>query len=90
MKKDLIVAVILGFSLVFSGFAIAADTPRKESYQTRCPVMGGNIDKKFHADYGGKRVYFCCSGCLEDFKKDPGKYIKKMEEAGVTLENSPQ
>ncbi len=90
MKKNLIVAVVLGFSLVFSGFVIAADVPQKESYQTKCPVMGGKIDKKFYADYKGKRVYFCCSGCLEDFKKDPDKYIKKMEDEGVTLEKSPQ
>jgi YHS domain-containing protein len=50
--------------------------------QTTCPVMGGKIDKKVFTDYDGKRVYFCCPGCIDTFKKDPAKYLKKMQEAG--------
>ncbi len=47
--------------------------------------MGGKIDKAFHADHDGKRVYFCCAGCIDKFKKDPAKHITKLEDAGVTL-----
>jgi YHS domain-containing protein len=50
--------------------------------QATCPVMGGKIDKKVFTDYDGKRVYFCCPGCIEPFKKNPEKYLKKMQEAG--------
>ena len=57
--------------------------------QATCPVMGGKIDKKIFADHEGKRVYFCCDGCPETFKKDPAKYIKKLEDAGVVLEKTP-
>ncbi len=53
--------------------------------QTTCPLMGGKIDKAFYADHDGKRVYFCCAECVAKFKKDPAKYIKKLEDAGVTL-----
>jgi YHS domain-containing protein len=53
--------------------------------QTTCPVMGGAINKALYADHDGKRVYFCCGGCSADFKKDPAKYIKKLEDAGVTV-----
>lgn len=52
--------------------------------QTSCPVMGGKIDEKIFTDYQGKRVYFCCSGCLEEFKKDPDKYLKKLDDQSVT------
>lgn len=31
--------------------------------------------------YEGRRYYFCCPMCIEEFKKDSEKYIKKMEEA---------
>lgn len=58
--------------------------------QTMCPVMGGGIDKQFFADYQGKRVYFCCNACPATFKKDPTKYIKKMEAEGITLDKTPQ
>lgn len=54
-----------------------------------CPVLGGNIDKKIFADYKGKRIYFCCPGCDEAFKNDPEKYMKKLEEQGVTPEDAP-
>ncbi|HPD15243.1 MAG TPA: hypothetical protein PLE19_09845 [Planctomycetota bacterium] len=58
--------------------------------QTTCPVMGGKIDKRFFADYEGKRVYFCCDDCPETFKKDPAAYIKKLEDAGVVLDKTPR
>ena len=50
-----------------------------EKTQTTCPVLGGKIDKKVYTDYNGKRVYFCCAGCIEQFKKEPDKYLKKLE-----------
>ena len=52
--------------------------------QTTCPVMGGKINKKYYADYQGKRVYFCCPACIGTFKKDPAKYLKKLDAEGVT------
>jgi len=57
--------------------------------QTTCPVMGGAINRSIHADYEGKRVYFCCNACVSTFKADPAKYIKKLEDAGVTIEKAP-
>ena len=54
--------------------------------QKKCPVMGGTINKDVYADYEGKRVYFCCEACISTFKKDPAKYVKKLEEEGVVLE----
>jgi len=26
-------------------------------------------------------VFFCCAGCTDDFKADPAKYLKKVDEA---------
>jgi YHS domain-containing protein len=47
--------------------------------QKTCPVMGGPIDPKVYTDYQGKRVYFCCPSCIDDFKKDPAKYLAKLK-----------
>ena len=57
--------------------------------QTTCPVMGEPIDKRFHTDYKGKRVYFCCNMCPKTFAKDPDKYMKKLQDAGIALEDAP-
>ncbi|MFO7890047.1 MAG: YHS domain-containing protein [bacterium] len=65
------------------------DVKTAEENQENCPVMGNKINKEIYTDYQGKRVYFCCSGCVETFKKDPEKYMKKMKDAGVKLESVP-
>ncbi|MBN1918753.1 MAG: hypothetical protein JW889_12670 [Verrucomicrobia bacterium] len=57
--------------------------------QTICPVMGGVVDKQYFADHNGKRVYFCCPACAPEFAKDPEKYIKKLEDEGITLDQTP-
>lgn len=86
-KTVVLTAVLVG--LLFSGYVLAADTPGKGNPQITCPVMGGKIDKNVYTDYQGKRIYFCCSGCVADFQKDPEKYMKKLEEQGVVLEKAP-
>jgi len=61
--------------------------------QATCPVMGDKIaclilDKDIYMDYEGKRIYFCSKGCLEKFKKNPEKYIEKLEDQGVVFEKT--
>ncbi len=81
-------ALIVTLFLISS--VVAEDTPAKSTPQTTCPVMGCEINKEIYTDYQGKRVYFGCEGCISKFKKDPAKYIKKLEDAGVTLEKAPK
>ena len=47
-----------------------------------CPVMGASIIKEhaLYVEYKGKIYSFCCPGCIPEFKKDPEKYIKIIEE----------
>ncbi len=54
--------------------------------QTSCPVLEGAIDKKLFVDYKGQRIYVCCSSCLDEVKKDPEKYIKKLASMGQGVE----
>ena len=59
--------------------------------QTTCPVTGDKLENKnVYSDYKGKRVYFCCTGCANEFSKDPEKYMKQMKDAGVTPEDTPK
>jgi YHS domain-containing protein len=65
-------------------------TPEAGKGQTFCPVMWGNpINRNVFSDYGGKRVYFCCTECQAKFKDSPQLYIKKLEDKGVVLEKAP-
>ncbi len=54
--------------------------------QETCPVMGGKINKTDYVDHDGKRIYVCCKGCIAPIEKDPAKYIKALEDQGVTVE----
>jgi YHS domain-containing protein len=90
MKHLKVFNVALVVILLLVSTVWAEDTPVKSKPQTTCPIMGGEINKEVYTDYEGKRVYFCCPGCLPEFKKDPAKYIKKLEDAGVTLEKAPK
>ncbi len=59
----------------------AAKVDLSKIAQKTCPVMkGGKLDAKLFADHKGRRVYFCCEGCIGEFKKDPEKYIKIVDE----------
>ena len=60
--------------------------PSAGKAQTTCPVMGGPVDKHLYVDYEGKRIYVCCGACVAEVKKDPAKYIQKLEAEGVTLD----
>lgn len=80
--RALVIALV---ALVFvAGYA----TPAMAKPQTKCPVMGGPIDKDVFTDYDGQRVYFCCPGCIDTFKANPQKYLKKILDAGIDLEEA--
>lgn len=93
MKKGLNIIFMFLFAIAFigadtgAGFSAAADG--KSSVQKICPVLGGEINKNIFTDYKGSRIYFCCPACIDDFKKDPEKYIKKIKDSGVVPEKTP-
>ena len=97
MKRTvkMMAATMVGVLAIGLGAALAEETnapaAAKVKAQTTCPVMaGGAINTKIYSDYNGKRIYFCCSMCPKTFAKDPEKYIKKMQDDGVTLEDAPK
>ena len=82
IKATNIVGLCLFLLLCFAGSVFAAP-------QTKCPVMGGDINKEVYVDHEGKRIYFCCPACVPKFKEDPEKYLAKMKELGEEPEDIP-
>jgi YHS domain-containing protein len=87
MLRSIVRALVL--ALTATSLMLAQAAPAFAKPQDKCPVMGGPIDKSVYVDQDGKRVYFCCGGCIAGFKADPQKYLKKMEQEGVELEKAP-
>ncbi len=89
-----VASLALVFTLGLNGLVFAAESNITESSAPAnpekainvgnkiCPVTGDKIDEKNKVtyEYKGKIYNFCCPGCPEEFKKDPEKYIKKIEE----------
>jgi len=46
--------------------------------QTACPVSNKPIKTDVSVENEGKKVYFCCPGCPDAFKKDPAKFADKL------------
>jgi YHS domain-containing protein len=56
------------------------------TYQTRCPVMGGEIDPQaFVRVAGGRKIYFCCKGCEDKLFADPAKYLPNLAAQGISI-----
>ena len=50
--------------------------------KTRCAVMNHEFvvtEQSPKVEYEGKTYYFCCPGCVEQFKADPKKYLSKPQ-----------
>lgn len=54
--------------------------------QVLCPVGGGKAKPTIFTEYQGKKVYFCCEGCIKPFQRDPEKYVKNLPQFGGTEE----
>ena len=73
--------VVVGLVAVGCGKTEAPPTDVEAAIaQKTCPVMAGPIDKNIFTEYQGRKIYFCCQACLDKFKAEPEKYIKKVDE----------
>lgn len=60
----------------FASSIIAADA--KSEFKATCPVAKTKAAKEDKSvEYKGGKVYFCCGGCPEAFKKDTAKYAAR-------------
>ncbi len=49
------------------------------------PVCGMSLSREsaeVKLEYKGQTYYFCCSGCMKRFLREPERYMKKVEVAG--------
>jgi hypothetical protein len=89
LKKTIVLALalsILGSPL--AGWASDQTTegkPKPKPYPLKTCVVTdeklGEMGDGYVFVHEGREIKLCCKGCLKDFKKDPAKYIKKIEVA---------
>lgn len=81
----------INFAMCFTlAFAVVVNADEiKLKPQELCPVMDAKINREVYRDQGGKRIYFCCTPCIEKFNVDPEEYLQKMETQGFAPVNIP-
>ena len=63
--------------LTFTAASRADDYPLKT-----CVVTGEKLEAEaFDYHHNGRLVRFCCKDCLDEFKKNPQKFLKKLDDA---------
>jgi hypothetical protein len=81
----LLAAAAVAFSVTFASAAEDKATKRKPYPLKTCVVsdekFGGDMGDPYVFTYKDREVKLCCKGCLDDFNKEPAKYVKKMEAA---------
>lgn len=66
------------------------DIAGKEKFSAKCPVSGKDaVEDKFVEHRGGK-LYFCCGGCPDAYKKDPAKFATKANQQLVATKQFVQ
>jgi len=84
-----LLAPVLALAVLAGPFtSLAADQKAKSKVKPyplkTCVVSGeklGGMGEAYVFEHEGREIKLCCKNCLKDFKKDPAKYIKKLEEA---------
>lgn len=70
---------ILGLACCAAGPTTAPST-QPAPLNTQCPLMNDHkADPSVTVQRDGKTVAFCCKDCIDEFNKDPEKYMKNLK-----------
>src|SRR6267142_2086571 len=73
-------------TLPLAGFAADGTKAEKpKPYTLKKCMVSDDLDetgdmKPYVFTHEGRQIKLCCESCLKDFRKDPAKYVKKIEE----------
>lgn len=92
MKKTVLLSTLASL-IIGGGIMLNAAEPKKgpttkpstttapaKPINKFCPLEPDHeIDPKVTTVYQNKTIGFCCADCIDEFKKDPEKYMKKLK-----------
>jgi len=82
--------LVLGVAILWASGALMLVAAEKQNGKPKaypletCLVSDeklGSMGKPYVFVHEGQEIKLCCKGCEKDFKKDPAKYMKKLEAA---------
>jgi hypothetical protein len=83
--RNLLMTALMVTGLSASVLAADKKEEKKSDYPlTTCVVSDeklGSMGKPYIVKIKGREVQLCCDGCEKDLKKNPDKFLKKLDEA---------
>lgn len=96
MSIRILSCVVVTFALTMGWLARADDAgkqPTTKPYALDvCLVSGeklGEMGAPIVIQYEGREIRFCCASCEKPFRKDPAKFLKKLDEAEKAAATQP-
>src|SRR5262245_18386882 len=83
----LVGALVAGMTIAYPTFAADNKKEKAKPYPLKtCLVTDEEINEKgdmkpYSFVHEGREVRLCCKSCLKDFKKEPAKYMAKIDAA---------
>ena len=72
--------VLAGAAFVMAQTTRPSTQPSDAMVNKFCAVVHGDpVDPTVFIMHEGKKIGFCCADCIDEFKKDPAKYLKDMK-----------
>jgi hypothetical protein len=92
MKLKNLTAILALTGLLATPFLGSAEDKKPEAKSDKvkpytlktCPVSDeklGEMGDPYVFTHEGREIKLCCKSCQKDFKKNPAKFIKKIEDA---------
>jgi hypothetical protein len=97
LLRPLLLAAALGTGLFAAEKEKAGPAAKTDTYPLKtCVVSGealgsmGDFVTYVHKQAGqpDREIRFCCEGCIDDFKADPAKFLKKLDEAAAAKKSA--
>ncbi|HSH92548.1 MAG TPA: TRASH domain-containing protein [Roseimicrobium sp.] len=85
LLKNLSLGLVASALTYFAASAVGAEAAKAKPYTLKiCAVSDealGGMGDPYVFTYQGREIKLCCKSCEKDFKKEPAKFIKKIEAA---------
>lgn len=95
-KTMLAGCTVFALTLGLGGWALgeeAKPAPTTQPYPLAVCLVSdeelGSMGDAYIFAYEGREIRLCCDHCEADFKKDPEKYLKKLDEASRKAKQAP-
>ncbi len=77
-KTSFLKFLLIPVAMAFAGLSsVKAEEPSNKI----CPIMTeDDADAEIKVSYQGKDIFFCCSPCVKQFKKEPDYYVAVFQE----------